>query len=65
MKRKLGQMIREDECFCIQFSDIPDIFCTFCNGTGRVDKTTKKFPKRDANEEIQKGFDSKGDSKSE
>lgn len=30
-------LIGNNECYCLQFSSLPDIFCKHCNGTGVIE----------------------------
>lgn len=38
-------LIGEKECFCVQFCDVPDIFCGECHGTGEVKRLQEHLKK--------------------
>ena len=42
---------KKDRCICLAYSSVPDVFCKYCNGTGKIEEHHKDFPKK---EEIDK-----------
>ena len=39
------KLIGERECFCVQFCELPDIFCGECHGTGEVKRLQEHLTK--------------------